>query len=126
MFEKKYDINRVYIGNLYFVKNSNKDLTFIRTGIFYNITDNKYQDFETNKIYLTHDYYITGDIVLDFNNFIPIRSFFEENDINYKNHMSIKEILNSLMFIEEKEKFEKDMVRIKKLGESSHVKKRTI
>lgn len=126
MFEKKYNINQIYIGNLYFVKNSNKDLIFIRTGIFYNVKDNKYLDFETNEIYLSHDYYFAGDIVLDFNNFIPIKSFFEENNINYKNHMSIKEIANVSMFVKEKSNSEDYMVIIKKSGKSSYVKKRTI
>lgn len=126
MFKKKYNINQIYIGNLYFLKNSNKDLTFIRTGIFYNVKDNKYLDFETNEIYLSRDYYLAGDIVLDFNNFIPIKRFFEENYINYKNHMSIKEIVNVSMFVKEKSNSEDYMVRIKKLGESSYTKKRTI
>ena len=94
MLEKRYDINKFFVGNLYFVKNSNKELHFIRPGVFYNVKDGVYIDLETTKTYSCYnDYSCVGEIILDFSNLESLKNVFEENDVEYKKHMSNKEIL---------------------------------
>ncbi|MDD5979919.1 MAG: hypothetical protein PUC23_02255, partial [bacterium] len=61
-----------------------------------------------------------------FNNFISIKSFFEKNNIDYKNYMSINEVKNILMLLKEKFNLEDYMAKIKRLGESSYIRKKTM
>lgn len=112
---KKYDINKFVVGNLYFVKNSNKDLHFIRPGVFNNIKDGVYIDLETTKTYSCYnDYSCVGEIILDFSDLESLKNVFEENDIEYKKHMSIKEILEKVINLFDNEKScKRNSVRVK-------------
>ena len=112
---KKYDINKFVVGNLYFVKNSNKDLHFIRPSVFYSIKDGVYLDLESSKTYSCYnDIEIVGDTILDFNCLIKLKNVFEENNIEYKKHMSNKEILEKVMKLFDNEKScKRNGVRIK-------------
>lgn len=115
MLEKRYDINKFFVGNLYFVKNSNKELHFIRQGVFYNIKDGVYIDLETTKTYSCYnDYSCVGEIILDFSDLESLKNIFEENDVEYKKHMSNKEILEKRIYLfNEIKSCQKNSVRVK-------------
>jgi len=112
---KKYDINKFVVGNLYYIKNSNKDLHFIRPSVFYNIKDGVYLELKSRKIYSCYnDIEIVGDIILDFNCLTNLKNVFEENNIEYKKHMSNKEILEKVMNLFDNEKScKRNIVRVK-------------
>lgn len=112
---KKYDINKFVVGNLYFVKNSNKELDFIRSSVFYNIKDGNYIDLKTSRIYSCYnDIEIVGDIILDFSCLVNLKNVFEENNIEYKKHMSNKDILEKAMSLFDNQKScKKHIIRVK-------------
>lgn len=115
MLEKRYDINKFYVGNLYFVKNSNRELDFKRSSVFYNIKDGVYVDLKSSKTYSCYNEYdLVGDTILDFSCLINLKTVFEENGIDYKKHMLIEEVLNkSKLVFNDSKNYKKTFVRKK-------------
>lgn len=103
MLDKKYELNKVYIGYIVAVvkidcSSSDKNtVTFckIKESIFLKKKKNKYIDLKTDIEYYTIDYGMEyGDIVFNDQNKVNIAEYFIENNISYNRKMTLNEIEN--------------------------------